>query len=317
MATSSSGGTTRTFLRQPLAVILLASAATLFAANHIGARIAFDDGAGVPLAVLLRSLFATLLMSALVLLQRQRLVAPKGGRRWLLGLGLMIAGQSICLYSAVATIPVAMALLLMNTWPILLTLLIWLLGGSRPSAGMVAIMAITLCGMVLVLDVPGWLNRPDTLTGDSLRGAALALTAALCFAVAVWITENRLSGMNGAVRSAFTMILITLLMALSGALGLLPGSFQTPAGLDGWLGLAALMLFYGVASTTVFVLMPRLNMARNAPVMNFETVASLLLAYWVLDQTFDQWQLLGGTVVFGCILWLGVFPPRTVSASRR
>lgn len=305
---SAYSGVTAAFLPQPVAVTLLVITSTLFAANHIGARIAFDDGAGVPLAVLVRSLFATVLMLGLVFWQRQPLSVAPGRRRWILLLGLMIGGQSLSLYSAVARIPVAVALLLMNTWPIMLALLIWLFGGGKPSRVMIVIMSVTLMGMVLVLDMPSWLGDPAAMGRESLPGVGLALLAALCFAVAIWITENRLSGMNGAVRSAFTMIIIMVVMALGGGLGLLPGSLTFPESTQGWLGLMVLMLCYGVASTMVFVLVPRLNMPRNAPVMNFETVASLMLAYLVLGQGFNGLQLMGGALVFTCILWLGFFP---------
>lgn len=297
-----------TLLPQTWAVALLLMTSTLFAANHIGARLAFDDGVGVPLAVMVRSLFATTLMLALVLWQRQRLAVAPGKWRWILLLGLMVGGQSLSLYSAVARIPVAVALLLMNTWPILLALLTWILGGSRPSRGMVIVMSIILVGMVLVLDAPAWLEAPSTLGPQWLPGVGLALSAAMFFAVAIWVTENRLSGMNGAVRSAFTMMIIMAVLVLGAGFGLLPGPLSMPQSGQGWIGLGVLMVCYGVASTLVFVLVPRLNMPRNAPVMNFETVASLLLGYLILGQALGSIQLLGGALVFGSILWLGFAP---------
>ena len=50
--------------------------------------------------------------------------------------------------------------------------------------------------------------------------------------------------------------------------------------------------------------LPRLNMAENAPVMNIEPVASLLLGWGLLGQTLAPIQLVGGAVVLSAIVWL-------------
>lgn len=293
-------------IARPLAIAILMVTACLFAANHVAARVAFDEGAGVLLAILSRGSLAFVLMLGLVLVQRHRLDIPRHKRGWLLLLGGMIAGQSLCLYSAVARIPIAVALLLVNTWPIFFALLSWLLGGRRPSVRFVGIMATILVGLVMVLDLGAWLTEPAAMGPGWVSGVILAGSAALFFAVAIWITENRLSQLPGAVRSLFTMMTVLVLMALGGALGLVPGGLDLPQTAVGWVGLASLAVLYGTAFTVLFVLVPRLNMARNAPVMNVEPVAALLLGFLILGQALSPIQLLGGAVVLGSIVWLSV-----------
>lgn len=293
-------------LSRPLAITILLSAACLFAANHVAARVAFDDGTGVLLAILTRGSIAFLMMVSLVIAQRHRLVIPAGKRRWQLILGVMIAGQSLCLYSAVARIPVAVALLLVNTWPILYALLTWALGGRRPSVRFTAIMVVILIGLIMVLDLGTWLSDPIAMGPDWLSGVVLAETAALFFAVAIWVTENRLSRLPGAVRSVFTMMAVLALMAVGGLLGILPGGLDLPQSQSGWVALVSLAALYGTASTVLFVLVPRLNMSRNAPVMNLEPVASLLFGFVVLGQVLAPVQLVGGAVVLGGIVWLSL-----------
>lgn len=293
-------------LSRPLAIAILVSAACLFAANHVAARVAFDDGTGVLLAILTRGSIAFLMMLSLVIAQRHRLLIPPGKRRWQLVLGVMIAGQSLCLYSAVARIPVAVALLLVNTWPILYALLTWVLGGRRPTVRLAVIMGVILIGLIMVLDLGTWLSNPAAMGPDWLPGVVLAETAALLFAVAIWITENRLSRLPGAVRSVFTMMTVLALMAIGGALGLVPGGLDLPRSQAGWIALASLAALYGTASTMLFVLVPRLNMARNAPVMNLEPVASLLFGFVILGQVLAPIQLVGGAIVLGGIVWLSL-----------
>src|SRR5690606_41999108 len=72
------------------------------------------------LPILCRSGLTLLVLIGILCWQRQRLQLPGGTRGWQLLLGLLIATQSLTLYSAVARIPVALALLVANVFPILL-----------------------------------------------------------------------------------------------------------------------------------------------------------------------------------------------------
>lgn len=293
-------------LPRVLAILIMVVAAFLFAANHVAARLAFDSGASVLLALLVRGSVALLIMVSLARWQGHRLVLPPGRRRWQLLLGALIAGQSLCLYSAVARVPVAVALLLVNTWPIFFALITWALDGRRPSGRMVLIMAVILVGLALVLDVRTWLADPMAMGPQWVPGVLLGLLAALFFSCAIWTTNNKLASLPGAVRSVYTMSIVVALLAVGGALSVVPGGLSWPGSGQGWLGLGLLALLYGGAATTLFVLVPRLDMARNAPVMNVEPVWSLLLAYLVLGQVLAPVQLLGGAVVLAGIIWLGL-----------
>ncbi len=110
-------------LPRPLAVLILATLACAFAGNHIAARIAFDHDTGLLLAILCRSGITLLVLVGVVFWQRESLRLNAGTWRWQLLMGVLIATQSFCIYSAVARIPVALALLVGNTAPILLVLL--------------------------------------------------------------------------------------------------------------------------------------------------------------------------------------------------
>ncbi|HYQ49341.1 MAG TPA: DMT family transporter [Pseudomonas sp.] len=285
-----------------LAVALLMLLACSFAGNHIAARIAFDDDTGVLLAILCRSGITFVVLASLLLWQRQPLSLPAGARRWQLLLGLLIATQSLCLYSAVARIPVALALLVGNTFPMLLALLTWVLGGPRPNNRTVMFMGLILCGLVLALDVPA------QLAGEAsphwLLGVSLAFCAACVFACALWITDHKLAAVRGPVRSLLTLLIVFASMLVAGASGVMPAGLALPASGNGWIALASLVVLYGVAFTLLFVCVPRLNMAQNAPVMNVEPIATLLLGWALLDQHLSAWQLVGGAVVVGGIVLL-------------
>lgn len=287
-----------------IAVLILASLACSFAGNHIAARIAFDNDTGLLLAMLARAGVTLLVLVALVLWRRESLKLGRDTWGWQILLGLLIAIQSFCIYSAVARIPVALALLVVNLSPILLALLTWALGGAAPTRQALAIMGVILFGLVLVLDVPGRLSNSAAPDGEWIAGILFSLTAAAVFAVALWITENRLSKIAGSVRSMLTLAVVFSASTLLGASGLIPGGLSLPSASIGWIALACLVLLYGAAFSALFICMPRLNIARNAPVMNMEPVAGMVLGWLILGQVLGALQVVGGLVVVGGIVAL-------------
>lgn len=288
-------------LARPLAAATLATLACVFAANHIAARIAFEHGTGLLLAILCRSAVPVVSLGVLLAWRRERLALPPGTAGWQLLLGLLIATQSFCIYSAIVRIPVGLALLVVNLFPLLLVLLTWALGGPRPTRRAVAIMALILLGLGLALDVPARLEAEDDLPWPA--GLGFALGAASAFAVALWITNNRLLAVHGPVRSLLTMLSVFICAAVAGASGVFPGALALPDALAGWLGLACLALLYGSAFSLLFVWVHRFDMARNAPVMNLEPVAAMFFAWLVLDQALSPIQVLGAViVVLGIVL---------------
>ncbi|KAA0968782.1 EamA family transporter [Pseudomonas sp. ANT_H12B] len=287
-----------------LAVLILLCMGCAFAGNHVAARVAFDDGAGVLLAILMRSGGTLLVLAAIVLWQRQSLRLAPGAWRWQLLLGLLITAQSLCLYSAVARVPVALALLVANVFPILLALLTWALGGARPTARTATLMGLILLGLVFVLDVPGRLSANSSVGPQWLLGVALAFGAASVFACALWITDHKLSQVRGSVRSLLTIFIVFSSVNLAGLTGALPGGLNLPATSTGWLALATLVVLYGTGFIVLFISVPRLDMQKNAPVMNIEPLATLLMGWIVLDQMLSAGQVVGGVIVVTGIVLL-------------
>ncbi|WP_024684218.1 EamA family transporter [Pseudomonas syringae] len=293
-----------TLFPRHIAVLILALLACSFAGNHIAARIAFDHDTGLLLAILCRSGVTLLVLTSLVLWQRERLSLPASTWRWQLLLGLLIATQSFCIYSAVARIPVALALLVVNVSPILLALLTWALGGARPTRRAAGLMGLILFGLTLALDVPQRLSNSGSSEPQWLEGVAYASTAAVVFAFALWITDNRLAGMRGSVRSMLTMAVVFVVAAIAGSSGVLPGGVGLPTSSVGWTALASLVVLYGLGFSLLFICMARLDIARNAPVMNIEPVASLLFGWLILDQLLSSGQVVGGLIVVSGIVLL-------------
>ncbi|GAB2717305.1 DMT family transporter [Halomonas garicola] len=306
MSSFSTAAAAPRFFPRPLALLVLMGVATMFAGNHVAARVTFDNGTGLLLAILVRAAVAVMVLGALVVVQRKSLVLPTQSRPWLMLAGLLIAVQSLFLYSAVARIPVVVALLLMNTFPIQLGVLTWALGGPRPSGRMALIMAIILAGLVVVLEVPAWLANSEAMGPGWLSGVGLGLGSATAYAGALWLTEHRLGGVSSTLRSLLTMATVLLVMVLAGGLGLVPSGMALPESARGLWSLVTLALLYGVAFSVLFICLPRLDIARNAPAMNAEPVAALVLGFLVLGQALSSIQLVGGGIVMAGIVLLGM-----------
>lgn len=291
------------FPRQ-LAVLILAGLACSFAGNHVAARIAFDDGAGLLLAILCRSGVTFVALAAVVFWRRESLRLGAGVWGWQVLVGLLIGVQSFCIYSAVARIPVGLTLLLVNLAPVLLALLSWALGGPAPTRRAAMLMGLILFGLLVVLDIPALLAAQGTPNDRWIEGVLFSLLAACVFAVAMWISEHRLAQMAGAVRSMLTMAVVFLGVSLAGAIGGMPGGLALPGSQEGWIALAVLVLLYGAAFSTLFICMPRLDLTRNAPVMNIEPVAGLLFGWLILGQQLGPLQLAGAVIVVVAIVLL-------------
>ena len=268
--------------------------AVLFGANHIAARLAFDHGASVATGVFARSFCTAIGVLVLLRLQGVPLAITRAqfGHAVLVGLALFV--QSFCLYSAVARIPAALALLSFHTFPVALALMIWASGRGRPSRRAAIAMPAALVGLAVALDV--W-RTPVS------GGVVWALASGVAFALALFMTERWLKEVDGRIRSAVTMATVAAIVV---AIGAPTGAFRAPADGTAWLGLALLSVFYGLAITALFVVLPRLGSANYAVVLNFEPIALLLLGWIVLGQAVSPAQIAGAFIVVAAIVWLGI-----------
>lgn len=288
-----------------LGIVLLLVIATVFGSNHVAARLAFEHGANVTTAVAFRSTGTALFVLALLRWGGVSLRVEGRTLARAVLIGLILAVQSYCLYSAVARIPVALALLAFQTFPMLLALISWAAGGERPSRRVRFAMPVALAGLALALGV--WDGRPQAADlaarwAEISAGLLWAMGASVSFALVLFFTTRWLGGMDGRLRSFLIMSVVAIVTTAGAAAA---SDFALPADATGWLGLALLTVFYGTAITATFVLLPRLGTVNNAAVLNFEPISVLGLAWVFLGQAVAPLQVAGAFVVVGAIAWLG------------
>lgn len=289
---------------------ILGSIACVFASNHVAARLAFDHGVSVAAAVTARSLATALVVLALVIATGGKIAVERRTLVRALLVGLLVTIQSYCLYSAVARLPVALALLTFNTFPLMLATISALTGGERPTGRTLVVMLAIGIGLVLALDL---LNlRPDPTRTAIGPGVAFALSAALSFAVALHLTTRWLGGVDGRMRSVLTMGTVGVVTLVLGAS---QQALAWPVDAPGWIGLVLLCALYGTAFTVLFSVLPRLGPVNSAPVLNLEPVAAMVLGWLLLGQRLASTQVLGGLIVVAAIIGLALLPAPRSSAS--
>ena len=279
--------------------------ACLFGANHVAARLAFNHGLDVASAVTVRSLITALVVGLIVWQQRVQLTVTSRQRGFLLLISGLVAVQSLSLYAAVARLPVALALLTFNTYPLWTALFAWLFYRHKPERAVLMTMPVLLLGLALALDVFGATSGLGAAGQWSRIGAgvAFAMLAAAVFGGALVFTQHEAAGVDGRLRTTITMTLVGLLALL--ALPLQDG-LHLPQAAAGWWGLAGLTLCYGTAFTIMFTLLPKLGVVGSSPIMNVEPVAALVLAWALLGQAIAPVQVLGALIVVGAVMALGL-----------
>jgi len=287
------------------AFVTLLLVACMFGANHVAARLAFNNGLDVATAVAVRSLVTAVVVALLVLLQGvpRKFSARQG--RFLLLISVLVAVQSLCLYSSVARLPVALALLTFNTYPLWTAFFAWLIYRHRPERAVLIAIPVLLLGLALALDVLGAASGLGAAAqwGQIGAGVAFAMTSAAVFGVALVLTQHEVAQIDGRVRTAITMGLVGLLALV--AVGA-QGGFHLPHAAAGWWGLLLLTFFYGTAFSIMFTLLPKLGVVGSSPIMNVEPVAALVLAWWLLDQAIAPMQVAGALLVVGTVMALGL-----------
>lgn len=288
-----------------LAFATLLSIAFVFGANHVAARLAFDHGVDVPTAVTVRSLGTALAVGLLLIIQKVPTRLNARERKALPAIGVLVAIQSVWLYSAVARLPVALALLAFNLFPLMTALWARVLYGHRAERALMIAMPLILFGLVLALDVFGAASGLGTAGQWQQIGAgvAFAVGAAVVFGLALVLTQHEAGALDGRLRTFGTMAMVGV---LAGSVSLARGGFALPDAPPGWWGLGLLTLFYGTGITILFTLLPRLGVVGNSAIMNVEPVFALVLAWVILGQAIAPVQVLGALIVVGAVVWLGM-----------
>jgi drug/metabolite transporter (DMT)-like permease len=284
--------------------------ALMMGANHVSARFAFNNGVDVLTAVSARSGVTAIVLAIILWRARVPWALSERHRIFLPAIGLVITAQSICIYSSVARLPVALALLAFNTYPLSTALWARALYGHRPERALLVAIPFLLLGLSLALDVSGAISGLGAVAHwqEIGVGVAFAFAASAFFGLALVLTQHEASALDGRVRTFTTMLVVGTLASLGAELN---GGMHWPNADAGWIGLALLTFLYGTAFTIMFTVLPRLGVVGNSAIMNVEPVFALMMAWAFLDQKISWIQVIGALIVVATVMGLGLRKSRT------
>lgn len=279
--------------------------ALMMGANHVSARFAFNNGVDVLTAVSARSGVTAIVLALILWRARVPWALSERHRIFLPAIGLVITAQSICIYSSVARLPVALALLAFNTYPLSTALWARALYGHRPERALLLAIPFLLLGLSLALDVSGAISGLGAVAHwqEIGVGVAFAFAASAFFGLALVLTQHEASTLDGRVRTFTTMLVVGTLASLGAELN---GGMHFPTADAGWIGLALLTFLYGTAFTIMFTVLPRLGVVGNSAIMNVEPVFALMMAWAFLDQKISWVQVIGALIVVATVMALGL-----------
>lgn len=277
-------------------IIVLVSALA-FAANNAFAVMSYQGGATPLTLITVRMIFTLIALAIYLRLARIPIPLPRRERNFALLLGVLNGTMAFCLMSSFDHVAVGLAILVFYLYPVFTGLGAWLTGQERLNRGLVIGLAGGFIGLALALEITG--DRANAV------GVALAAAASVMMACTALLGARFLKTDNA---RTVTLHMHISAVAIFSTISLIVGEFSVPETTRGWIGFAAVPIFYTIAVTTFFGGIAYIGAVRASLVMNLEPVASIALGFVLLGQILTPRQLLGAAIVVGAVTaikWLG------------
>jgi drug/metabolite transporter (DMT)-like permease len=283
---------TQTFSPRARGGTLLALvSASLYGLNIGYARLAsFAGVSGTTVVVYRVLLMLALLAGAAALLRRTLAVEPE--ERLTIGLlGVTTALIAICYLSAVSFIPVTVAVVLFYTFPILILLASPFVEGTRLTPPLLGTAALALVGVVLVVG-PAFKDL-------DWRGVVLALGASVSTTVQFFAAAR--CRRTGVVAKVFWIHVVILPTAC--LIGIVAGDLAPPSALAlAPFPVAMTISMYLLGVVLQFLALGRIPAVAAGIVYCTEPVVASLGSAFILGESLNSIQLLGGTLVLSAIM---------------
>ncbi|MGE3285458.1 MAG: DMT family transporter [Pseudonocardia sp.] len=296
--------------------LALVSAAS-FGLSGPFAKALIDAGWSANGAVLVRLAGAAAVLAVLLAVLRPGVVAAirhDGPALLLYGL-LATGGVQVAFFNAVRYLPVPVALLMEYTGPILVVGWVWLVRRRPPTGRTLAGGAIALAGLALVVGV--W-----DVDGIVWAGVTWGLFAAVCQASYFLLADRADAGTPPLVLAGVGMAIGAILVAVLGAVGVLPVVVDTAAspvllaGVDvGWFVTSALLILVAtvLAYVTGVMAVARIGATRGSLVALLEVVATAVASWLLLAQVPTAVQAAGGVLILAGVALTQAARPAAVA----
>ena len=280
----------------------LGSAAALvsaiaFASNVVLSKLAYDFGTNLHALNLIRAaVFLSFLLVAVWLSGSQVSIKRNELYRCLV-LGVLLCAEMYLLLASVLFIPVAMAILVFYTYPIMIAVWTWRTGRHHLSYLGLGVMALAFIGLIITL------TGSDTLLvgWDGRNGIALALVSGICLAAILLLSEQVLEKQPAKIMMLYMLLSAT---AVVGFVSLFLAELTWPASLPGWLALCGSSVLYVVATLLLFKAVDLVGSLQTAIIDNTSPIWAMILGVIVLGQWLNAQQVIGASVTIAAVTLL-------------
>ena len=272
--------------------VLALTSAVAFALSNAAAIVAFHGGSNPVTLAAVRFLLPALVLVAWLTMQRRSVWLPRRDGWIAVGLGVITAVYTWALLSAIATIPLGLAILIFYLFPLVATAILGLFGWERLGWKMIAAILVALIGLALALD--------PRVAGLSLEGVLLGFAAAVGLGIVVAVSGRALRGGDS---RPLTLYMASVAAVLLIAFCALQGDFAWPGTINGWAGFFAASLFYAFALIAFFIAVSMIGPVRSSLLCYAEPVASAALGMVLFGETLTLTQIAGIVLVIGALVW--------------
>lgn len=218
---------------------------------------------------------------------------PPAKRYAALALGIPMGIGSYGLLSAIEYLPVALAVVIFYTYPILVAVTGWVTGREVFRLPFAIAAVVAFAGVILALNIVGAKPHPV--------GVALAFMAAVMIAT-MYTLNDRLR--EDGDPQPITLHMLGATFVGYGVACAWSGDFALPDTVSSWVGFIAAPFFYTLSISILFVVISIIGPMRTALLMNVEPVASVVLGYLLLSQRLSGIQMIGVALVVGAVVWI-------------
>lgn len=273
--------------------------ATAFAMVGVCTQLTFGGGGNVLTFLTIRTLGVVALLAVYLRVAGVAFALPARDRRIAFGIGLIQCLHSYMMAAAIAEIPVPLAVLIFYLWPAITSVAGWLLGREPFRWRMLFGLAAAFVGVGLALNVE--------FTAAQAKGVAFAFASAFTWSFIFLLIGHYFRDRDTRPATFYTM-------ATGGAvfviLCVVTRAFVLPGTTAGLVAVAAVPFFFAYAVIGLFAASGSLGPSRCGFYMNFEPVASVVLAAAILGQQLAPIQLAGAALVVAALF---VFRPLKLS----
>jgi drug/metabolite transporter (DMT)-like permease len=266
-------------------------AATFYGLNIPYARLASFAGVSGATLVFYRVLLMLAVVLAFVLVTRRSIAVAPSERATVVVLGLVTTLVGICYISSVSFVPVAVAVALFYTFPVVIVLASPLVEGTRLTPFLLGNAVLALIGVALVVG--------PAFHALDWRGIALALGASIAAAMQFFAMGR--CRRTGTVAKVFWVHIFVL--PASAAIGLVTATLAGPATLAlEPLGVGMTLAGYILGFTLHLMALVRIPAVMAGIVFCLEPVVAAFASTLILDEGIEPVQLFGGGLVIAAII---------------